>query len=301
VAPPPADRLMANARRRIPVRDIRLGISGCLPLAGEGLWSRRLPRCRHDFTLPAGMPVACEIPRHVRPTTPARYAEAVFDLATVDWTKLEEAFEHGPPRTAAERMRSLPVGSAYRALTRLNRTRVDLVERFEKLASRGLQRRELEHAAFFQELPKSPRETHPPIYAQECDIGGVRSAVSGAQVRPGSSSNNLGSYRPVRRFQRRSVSRSWSALGSPHPWTPGCGPARPVGRNPDRDQVQQADSTNRDRAPPWQQQQIAAQRRFAEFAPVHSLSGQTRRPSARLPRLPNRSLGHQHRPTTTAM
>ena len=59
-------------------------------------------------------------------------AEALFDLGAVDWKGLEEAFNKGRPRTAAQRLRSL-LSAKVAALVRLNPARVDLVERFEKL------------------------------------------------------------------------------------------------------------------------------------------------------------------------
>jgi hypothetical protein len=34
-------------------------------------------------------------------------ADALFDLAAVDWKGLEDAFKQGRPRTAAQRLRSL--------------------------------------------------------------------------------------------------------------------------------------------------------------------------------------------------
>jgi type I restriction enzyme R subunit len=63
---------------------------------------------------------------------PESEAEALFDLAAVDWKGLEEAFKQGRPRTAAERLRSL-LSARITALVRLNPVRVDLVERFENL------------------------------------------------------------------------------------------------------------------------------------------------------------------------
>jgi type I restriction enzyme R subunit len=83
---------------------------------------------------------------------PASDAEALFDLATVDWKKLEEAFKRGRPRTAAERMRSL-LSARLTALTRLNPMRVDLVERFEKLVA-DYNEGSVNTEAFFQELLK---------------------------------------------------------------------------------------------------------------------------------------------------
>jgi type I restriction enzyme R subunit len=63
---------------------------------------------------------------------PAGDVNALFDLATVDWDGLEEAFKNGRPRTAAQRLRSL-LSARISALVRLNPMRVDLVERFETL------------------------------------------------------------------------------------------------------------------------------------------------------------------------
>ena len=49
-------------------------------------------------------------------------AEALFDLAAVDWEGLQEAFRQGRPRTAAERLRSL-LSARISALVRLNPSR----------------------------------------------------------------------------------------------------------------------------------------------------------------------------------
>jgi type I restriction enzyme R subunit len=65
---------------------------------------------------------------------PAGETNALFDLSTVDWNGLEEAFKQGRPRTAAQRLRSL-LSARITALVRLNPLRVDLVERFEKLVA----------------------------------------------------------------------------------------------------------------------------------------------------------------------
>lgn len=81
---------------------------------------------------------------------PANDVEALFDLATVDWKRLEEAFEQGRPRTAAQRLRSL-VSAQVTRLARLNPTRVDLVERFEKLVA-DYNAGSINTEAFFKEL-----------------------------------------------------------------------------------------------------------------------------------------------------
>jgi type I restriction enzyme R subunit len=65
---------------------------------------------------------------------PESEADALFDLAAVDWNGLEDAFKQGRPRTAAQRLRSL-LSAQIAALVRLNPMRVDLVERFEKLVA----------------------------------------------------------------------------------------------------------------------------------------------------------------------
>lgn len=81
---------------------------------------------------------------------PESDVEALFDLGAVDWKGLEEAFKHGRPRTAAQRLRSL-LSARIVALLRLNPVRVDLVERFEKLvADYNAGSMNTEH--FFQEL-----------------------------------------------------------------------------------------------------------------------------------------------------
>ncbi len=77
-------------------------------------------------------------------------AEALFDLAAVDWKGLEEAFRQGRPRTAAERLRSL-LSARLTALVRLNPMRVDLVERFEKLVA-DYNAGSINTETFFQEL-----------------------------------------------------------------------------------------------------------------------------------------------------
>jgi type I restriction enzyme, R subunit len=58
---------------------------------------------------------------------PESDADALFDLGSVDWKGLEEAFKQGRPRTAAQRLRSL-LSARITALVRLNPVRVDLVE-----------------------------------------------------------------------------------------------------------------------------------------------------------------------------
>ena len=63
---------------------------------------------------------------------PAAEAEALFDLSTVDWAGIEEAFNAGRKRTAAERLRSL-LSAKIALLVRLNPVRLDLAERFQKL------------------------------------------------------------------------------------------------------------------------------------------------------------------------
>lgn len=81
---------------------------------------------------------------------PDSEAEALFDLAAVDWKGLEEAFKQGRPRTAAQRLRSL-LSARIAALVRLNPARVDLVERFEKLVA-DYNAGSMNTEAFFQEL-----------------------------------------------------------------------------------------------------------------------------------------------------
>ncbi len=65
---------------------------------------------------------------------PDSEAEALFDLAAVNWRGLQAAFNQGRPRTAAQRLRAL-LSAQLTALVRLNPSRVDLVERFEKLVA----------------------------------------------------------------------------------------------------------------------------------------------------------------------
>jgi type I restriction enzyme R subunit len=77
-------------------------------------------------------------------------ADSLFDLGAVDWDGLEEAFKDGRPRTAAQRLRSL-LSAQITALVRLNPTRVDLVERFEKLVA-DYNAGSMNTEAFFQEL-----------------------------------------------------------------------------------------------------------------------------------------------------
>jgi type I restriction enzyme, R subunit len=76
--------------------------------------------------------------------------DALFDLGAVDWSRLEEAFKQGRPRTAAQRLRSL-LSAQIAALARLNPMRVDLVERFEKLVA-DYNDGSMNVEAFFQEL-----------------------------------------------------------------------------------------------------------------------------------------------------
>jgi type I restriction enzyme R subunit len=79
-------------------------------------------------------------------------AKALFDLGAVDWKALEAAFKSGRPRTAAQRLRSL-LAARINALARVNPSRVDLVERFEKLVS-DYNAGSLNTEQFFQELLK---------------------------------------------------------------------------------------------------------------------------------------------------
>jgi type I restriction enzyme R subunit len=81
---------------------------------------------------------------------PESEAEALFDLGSVDWKGLEDAFEQGRPRTAAQRLRSL-LSARIAALVRLNPVRVDLVERFEKLVA-DYNAGSMNTETFFQEL-----------------------------------------------------------------------------------------------------------------------------------------------------
>lgn len=83
---------------------------------------------------------------------PQSDAEALFDLAAVDWKGLEEAFRQGRPRTAAQRLRSL-LSARITALVRLNPVRVDLVERFETLVA-DYNAGSVNTETFFQELLK---------------------------------------------------------------------------------------------------------------------------------------------------
>jgi type I restriction enzyme R subunit len=81
---------------------------------------------------------------------PASDAAGLYDLSTVDWSALEEAFKQGRPRTAAQRMRSL-LAARIAALVRLNPARVDLVERFEKLVA-DYNAGSMNTESFFREL-----------------------------------------------------------------------------------------------------------------------------------------------------
>ena len=81
---------------------------------------------------------------------PAADADALFDLAAVDWDHVQGAFQKGRPRTAAQRLRSL-LSAKLAALVRLNPARVDLVERFEKLVA-DYNAGSVNTEAFFQQL-----------------------------------------------------------------------------------------------------------------------------------------------------
>jgi len=81
---------------------------------------------------------------------PDSEAEALFDLAAVDWKGLDETFKQGRPRTATQRLRSL-LSARLTALVRLNPSRVDLVERFEKLVEE-YNAGSINTERFFQEL-----------------------------------------------------------------------------------------------------------------------------------------------------
>ena len=58
--------------------------------------------------------------------------ESLMDLSKVDWDALREMFSSGRQRTAAQKLRSL-LSAQITRLTRLNPTRVDFLERFQKL------------------------------------------------------------------------------------------------------------------------------------------------------------------------
>jgi type I restriction enzyme, R subunit len=58
--------------------------------------------------------------------------EALMDLSRVDWDAVKEMFASGRQRTAAQKLRSM-LSARISNLTRLNPTRVDLLERFQKL------------------------------------------------------------------------------------------------------------------------------------------------------------------------
>jgi type I restriction enzyme R subunit len=57
---------------------------------------------------------------------------ALMDLSKVDWDAVKAMFQSGRQRTAAQRLRSM-LAARITNLTRLNPTRVDLYERFQKL------------------------------------------------------------------------------------------------------------------------------------------------------------------------
>lgn len=58
--------------------------------------------------------------------------QALMDLSKVDWDAVKQMFNSGRQRTAAQKLRSM-LSAQITRLTRLNPTRVDLLERFQKL------------------------------------------------------------------------------------------------------------------------------------------------------------------------
>lgn len=65
--------------------------------------------------------------------TPSNYGEAHrVDLAQIDFVALKEKFAKGRKRTEAEKLKG-QVNSKLRQMVRLNRTRVDYLERFQKM------------------------------------------------------------------------------------------------------------------------------------------------------------------------
>ena len=58
--------------------------------------------------------------------------KALMDLSQVDWDAVKEMFATGRQRTAAQKLRSM-LSARITNLTRLNPTRVDLFERFQRL------------------------------------------------------------------------------------------------------------------------------------------------------------------------
>ena len=76
--------------------------------------------------------------------------ESVIDLNKVDWRALEKAFKQGRRRTVAERLRSILVARVA-AMARLNPTRGDLAEMFQRLID-DYNAGSVNVATFFQQL-----------------------------------------------------------------------------------------------------------------------------------------------------
>ena len=68
-----------------------------------------------------------------RPEQPtSKTSRLALDLSQVDWDAVKEMFNAGRQRTAAQKLRSM-LSARITRLTQLNATRVDLLERFQKL------------------------------------------------------------------------------------------------------------------------------------------------------------------------
>src|SRR6266568_175679 len=76
--------------------------------------------------------------------------EALMDLSRVDWDSVKAMFNSGRQRTAAQKLRSM-LSARITNLTRLNPTRVDLLERFQKLLA-DYNAGSLNVQAYFDEL-----------------------------------------------------------------------------------------------------------------------------------------------------
>jgi type I restriction enzyme R subunit len=76
--------------------------------------------------------------------------EKLFDLSQVDFEKLKDKFDKGRKRTEAERLRAL-LNQKLVQMTKLNPSRADFLERFEKLIER-YNSASLNIEAFFAEL-----------------------------------------------------------------------------------------------------------------------------------------------------
>jgi type I restriction enzyme R subunit len=110
--------------------------------------------------------------------------EALMDLSKVDWDAVKQMYQSGRQRTAAQKLRSM-LSARVTNLTRLNPTRVDLLERFQKLLD-DYNAGSLNVQTYFEELVAlSQALTHEEARALSEGLNEEQLAVFDIITRPG--------------------------------------------------------------------------------------------------------------------